>query len=597
MRAAQQRWRRAVGVAAAAALVVVGLVTVPTSATAAAQVWEDPTVTADALPTVQIDGVVWSQVIVGNRVFVAGEFTTARPAGSAAGVNTTPRANILAYDLTTGELITTWAPTLNGPAYAIAASPDGSRIYVGGDFTRVNNTGRNRFAVLNASTGALVSGWTGGANAAVRTIVATASTVYVGGNFNTVAGQSRPRVAAFNAVQRCDHDVARVGPAPAGGRDRAELQRVPAVHRRPVRLHQRGGALGHRRRRHVQRGDDLVDREPRRVRLRVRRRHHRAWPPTAPTSTARPSGSSTTSSARATSRGCSRPTPSPPTSPGSTTATATRTRCSPTPARTTSTSPGTPTCARTSAGSRRSTRAATSTRPRCPRRRSATIQPNSQDGYFSLEGQPAPELRTFWPTFSTGTFTGTNQATWHVTGNGEYVVYGGEFLRVNGVGQQGLVRFATSDIAPDDIGPSLSGNSLQPTAASYATGTMQVSWPANWDRDDETLTYQILRNGEVVGQVSRESRFWDLPRLSFTDTGLSNNTSYSYRVAAVDDDGNSVTSPQVTATTTGGGTGPLSTYAGGRARRQRGRVLAARGGAAGAPRTGPPGPTGPSAAA
>ena len=42
-------------------------------------------VTADGLPTVQIDGVVWTQAVVGDRVFAAGEFTHARPAGAAPG--------------------------------------------------------------------------------------------------------------------------------------------------------------------------------------------------------------------------------------------------------------------------------------------------------------------------------------------------------------------------------------------------------------------------------------------------------------------------------------------------------------------------------
>src|SRR5687768_6610035 len=45
------------------------------------------TVSADVLPTVQINGVVWAQVIVGNTVYATGEFTRARPAGAAAGTN------------------------------------------------------------------------------------------------------------------------------------------------------------------------------------------------------------------------------------------------------------------------------------------------------------------------------------------------------------------------------------------------------------------------------------------------------------------------------------------------------------------------------
>ena len=82
--------------------------------------------TADALPTVQINGVAWAQVVVGNTVYVAGKFTTARPAGAAAGTQETVRNNLLAYDIRTGELITSFAPNLNGQALAVTASPDGS---------------------------------------------------------------------------------------------------------------------------------------------------------------------------------------------------------------------------------------------------------------------------------------------------------------------------------------------------------------------------------------------------------------------------------------------------------------------------------------
>src|SRR4051794_22225492 len=39
------------------------------------------TVSASMLPTWQINGVVWSQAIVGNTVYVTGSFTKARPPG------------------------------------------------------------------------------------------------------------------------------------------------------------------------------------------------------------------------------------------------------------------------------------------------------------------------------------------------------------------------------------------------------------------------------------------------------------------------------------------------------------------------------------
>src|SRR3569833_3390045 len=63
------------------------------------------TVTADVLPTVLINGVAWSQVVVGNTVYVAGKFSTVRPAGAAAGTQETARNNLLAYVVCFGVLV------------------------------------------------------------------------------------------------------------------------------------------------------------------------------------------------------------------------------------------------------------------------------------------------------------------------------------------------------------------------------------------------------------------------------------------------------------------------------------------------------------
>ena len=70
---------------------------------------------ADPLPTAQINGVVWDQLVVGDMVYATGQFNQARPAGAAAGQQETPRSNILAYTLSTGELVEGFAPALNGP--------------------------------------------------------------------------------------------------------------------------------------------------------------------------------------------------------------------------------------------------------------------------------------------------------------------------------------------------------------------------------------------------------------------------------------------------------------------------------------------------
>ena len=151
-------------------------------------------VSADPLPTVQINGVAWTQRVIGNTVYVGGKFTTARPAGSAAGVNTVARSNLLAYDIRTGVLINAWAPTTNGDVLSIVPSPDGSRIYIGGSFTTVNGQIRNRIAALNPTTGALITTFQPKPDATVRAIAATNDTVYFGGLLGSVNGIARQQV-------------------------------------------------------------------------------------------------------------------------------------------------------------------------------------------------------------------------------------------------------------------------------------------------------------------------------------------------------------------------------------------------------------------
>ena len=119
------------------------------------------TVTADALPTWQINGVVWSQAIIGDVVYVTGSFTRARPPGVAAGgAGEVVANNIFAYRLSTGARVTTFAtsPGLNAQGLVIRASADGSRLWVGGDFTTVNGTARGHLAALNPADGSLVTG-------------------------------------------------------------------------------------------------------------------------------------------------------------------------------------------------------------------------------------------------------------------------------------------------------------------------------------------------------------------------------------------------------------------------------------------------------
>src|SRR5664279_4597638 len=199
--AAFGRWGPVVVIVLIAAGVVVAGVAAPVAVAAPGPVTAagGSMVTADALPTVQIDGVAWSQAIVGGTVYVGGSFANARPAGAAPGTNQIPRANVLAYDLSTGALNTAFAPTTNAQVLSVAASPDGSRVYIAGDFTSVSGATRDRVAAFDTATGALIASFAPNVNAGVKTIIATNDRVYIGGGFTTVNGTARTRLAAVRA--------------------------------------------------------------------------------------------------------------------------------------------------------------------------------------------------------------------------------------------------------------------------------------------------------------------------------------------------------------------------------------------------------------
>ena len=161
------------------------------------------TVSADPLPTVQIDGVAWGEVVVGNTVYVTGSFANARPAGTpASSPSRVARANLLAYDITTGNLITAFDHRLNGRGRAITASPDGSTLYVAGDFTTVDGVTHNRIAsfAITTAAGVLNTGFTASLNGSARTVTASNTAVYVGGSFTSANGNGRNRLAAYSSA-------------------------------------------------------------------------------------------------------------------------------------------------------------------------------------------------------------------------------------------------------------------------------------------------------------------------------------------------------------------------------------------------------------
>ncbi|GAA2789561.1 fibronectin type III domain-containing protein [Kribbella solani] len=138
--------------------------------------------------------------IAGNTVYAGGLFTRIRQPGKVAGQGETVRTYIAAFDRTTGAP-TSFAPTLNGPVYSIATSPDGKWVVIGGDFTTVNGIRRSKIAMFSVATGKLVAAWDPVVAARVKALAISGSSVYIGGAFRAIDGTTRNRLGAVRLLQ------------------------------------------------------------------------------------------------------------------------------------------------------------------------------------------------------------------------------------------------------------------------------------------------------------------------------------------------------------------------------------------------------------
>ncbi|MEN0083467.1 MAG: PKD domain-containing protein [Leifsonia sp.] len=495
-----------------------------------------PTVSADVLPTTQIDGVAWAQTVVGNTVYVAGKFTTARPAGAAAGTNTTARSNLLAYDVTTGNLISSFNVPLNAQGLAITASPDGSRIYVGGDFTTAGSGNYYRIVAISTATGQVISSFRPIMESQVRALAATNTAVYAGGTFTTTNGVSTPYIAKINAsdgstntawAASADYVVDALAVSPdgtkvyAGGRfqhvnggnnayglamfdgstgafqafgansvirDAGTQAGITALVATNDRVYGSGYVFGS--------GGNLegsFSADPSTGNLIWMEDCHgdtySIWPMNDALYVAGHP------------HYCGNVGGFPQTTPW--------------------------TYHHTIAFSKAQT---------------GTLTNNGDGAYANFTGQPSPTLLNWFPQYVTGSFTGQGQAAWSVSGNGNYLVAGGEFPYVNGVAQQGLVRYAMDNVVKSKLGPNVN-TALVPNAVSFKAGQARVSWTATYDQDNVNLQYKVVRDGQTatpVYQTTQISNFWTRPSMGFVDTGLAPGSTHSYRVYVTDPDGNQI---------------------------------------------------------
>ncbi|MCL2423620.1 MAG: PKD domain-containing protein, partial [Micrococcales bacterium] len=501
------------------------------------------TVSADALPTVQISGgtvnkraggVVWAQAVVGNTVYVGGDFTKARPAGAPRGVDEVDRTYLLAYDITTGVLIDSFNHTLDGQIRAMTLSPDGTRLYIAGDFQQIDGKWRSRIAAFNTADGSLVSGFSPALGSTGQALAATNTTVYVGGDFTKVASDTNATLVARSHLAAFSAATGEVLPF------KADANRV--VHSLTLTADQSklvaGGSFSQLSGKTWVRGADNVtiyvygigwvdavtgawptDAAGKDWPFQAARWAHARGTVESSIGTLVTHGDSIYGAGWAyrldSLEGAFRA--------DSTTGelkwledchgdtydlapigdvvyvSSHEHSCAMVPN-------GFPETGVLGSPTRTYHRATAFTK--------AVVGENGApiQGYSSHRGEPAPAQLYWYPDIPLGTYTGMNQGTWSVEATSDYVVYGGEFMQVNGVAQEGLVRFATADKAPNARGPQLSGTNWgTPTLTSPHNGGVRVTMPINWDPDNLTLTYRLYQvgNGAPVDEVTRDSLFWE----------------------------------------------------------------------------------------
>lgn len=509
------------------------------------------TVSADPLPTAQVDGVVESEVIVGNYVYATGKFSNIRPPGAAAGVNTEPYSNFIVYDVTTGQIVPGYQHSLNNPGSVVRSSPDGSRVFVGGDFTAVDGQSTSNLVAINTATGALDTTFRPWVYGVVHAIAATNSEVFFGGQFTQVNGVSRTDLAAVTFTgslvawaPTADNGIVNTmvltpdqtrlivggrfttldGGQPAGGTGSlsvADGSMEPWALNQTVADDGSGAAVTSLSTDGTSIFGSGYVYESTKAPLTL----EGTWSADPNTGAvnwindcqgdtygAYPVGQVLYTVSHAHSCQALGDFPN-----------------------------GT--------GTQRSlafTTFATGTNGL------------PESGYTSFQGAPDSTLLHWYPDLAPGNFDGADQAAYAVTGNSNYVALGGEFLSSYGVPQQGLIRFAVSSIALNKMAP-FQNSGLTPTVTQYGQ-SVKLTFSSTWDPDNAVLTYTVYRDGKAIGNVQADSEYWSSQKLSYVDSNAPPGE-HTYRVRAADPYNNgsqgAVTNPVTTSGLPGSTTHPM----------------------------------------
>jgi PKD repeat protein len=143
-----------------------------------------------------LDGSVYSVAQIGTTMVLGGAFSTARNDDSSVQLT---RNNLLAFDIGTGHISTTFVPNPNGTVRKVMAAPDGTSVYVAGSFTSIGGVARTNLARVRVSDGAVLSTFNSGTiSGQVRDLALVNGRLWLAGAFTHINGNPQDALATVN---------------------------------------------------------------------------------------------------------------------------------------------------------------------------------------------------------------------------------------------------------------------------------------------------------------------------------------------------------------------------------------------------------------
>ena len=145
-----------------------------------------------------LDGRVNSIARVGNTLILGGTFTQTRNNDS---TDVILRSRLVAFDVTTKKISTTFAPNPNGAVEVVLPAPDGKSVYVGGLFTSIAGAAVRNLAQVNVADGSLVTSFNPATvDGRVLDLRLANNRLWVAGAFTHIATRAQRALATVNPV-------------------------------------------------------------------------------------------------------------------------------------------------------------------------------------------------------------------------------------------------------------------------------------------------------------------------------------------------------------------------------------------------------------